>query len=222
MDQIYAVKRRARQAAGPLGGTKALATSTRMVSLHRTQMAPMDSHSLARFVTTTMGPACRRTSPQVGLGNNTMKRILTACVLMTACSTNAAKGDLESERLYAWIAVPAFQGQGADQIIDRMGRPAVVSLVEGGIRLECRVHQHLVEGVWGVFWAISEADRVKVRNALAAHGEAGLIYDSREISWWCEDKVALRGRVTIEVATKDAAMDVARRISSGMPLAAAK
>lgn len=84
------------------------------------------------------------------------------------------------------------------------------------------MHQHLVEGVWGVFWAISEADRVKVRNALAAHGEAGLIYDSREIIWWYEDKVALRGRVTIEVATKDAAMDVARRISSGMPLAAAK
>ena len=72
------------------------------------------------------------------LGNNAMKRILAACVLMTACSTNAAKGYLESERLFAWIAVPAVQEQGADQIIDRSGRPAVVSLVEGGIKPECR------------------------------------------------------------------------------------
>jgi hypothetical protein len=61
-----------------------------------------------------------------------------------------------------------------------------------------------------------------VRNAVAAHGEAGLIYDSREIHWWYDDKVGLQGNAEIDVASKEFAMDVAHRISSGMPLAAAK
>jgi len=83
-------------------------------------------------------------------------------------------------------------------------------------------HQHLGEGVGGVFWTISEADRVKVRNALAAHGEAGLIYDSRDIHWWYDDNFGLQGNAQIDVASKEVAMDVAHGISIGMPLAAAK
>lgn len=147
-----------------------------------------------------------------------MKKHLIGFLLGAACSSHALNDVSEPGRLSARIAVPAIQHSAAEQITDRSGRKVWVSFVDGDVKLGCRASQHLFEGMWGAYWSMSESDRIKVRKAVVEYGEAWLVYDRRALYWWFEGRVAVRGIVDIQVASRDDAIDLAHRIASGLPL----
>ncbi|MFN9306809.1 MAG: hypothetical protein ACK6DT_12185 [Planctomycetota bacterium] len=149
-----------------------------------------------------------------------MKKHIIGVFLAAACPSHALNGVSEPGRLSALIAVPAIQHSAAEQITDRGGKKVWVSFVDGDVKLGCRASQHLFEGMWGAYWSMSEFDRIKVRKAVVEHGEAWLVYDRRALYWWFEDRVAVQGVVDIQVASRDDAIDLAHRISSGLPLPA--